>query len=54
MFTGEQADTYLRMLELEERKAAMEDLRVRLKQAERAGDMQEAFRLMQEMTSMRL
>jgi DNA primase len=53
VFTCEQAESYLRMLELEERKAAMALLRTRLKQAERAGNMQEAFRLMQEMTEMR-
>ena len=52
VFTREQADSYLRMLELEERKAAMGVLRVRLKQAERAGDMPEAFRLMQKMTEL--
>ncbi len=52
VFTLEHADSYLRMLDAEERKAAMGLLRVRLKQAERAGDMQEAFRLMQEMTEL--
>ncbi len=52
VFTLEQADAYLRMLELEERKAAMGVLRTRLKQAERAGDMPEAFRLMQKMTEL--
>jgi hypothetical protein len=53
VFTPEQAQSYLRVVELEERKAAMGHLRARLKQAERAGDMQEAFRLMQEMTELR-
>ena len=52
VFTREQADSYLRMLELEERKAAMGVLRARLKQAERAGNMPEAFRLMQKMTEL--
>ncbi|MEO8129994.1 MAG: DNA primase [Bryobacteraceae bacterium] len=52
VFTREQADSYLRMLEGEERKAAMGALRMRLKQAERNGDMKEAFRLMQEMTEL--
>ncbi len=52
VFTREQAESYLRMLDMEERKAAMGELRTRLKQAERAGDMTEAFRLMQEMTGL--
>jgi hypothetical protein len=52
VFTGDQAESYLRMLEAEERKVRMSLLRARLKQAERAGDMQEAFRLMQEMTDL--
>ena len=52
VFTQEQAHSYLRMLDLEERKAAMGVLRARLKQAEQAGDMPEAFRLMKEMTEL--
>ena len=52
VFTREQADSYLRMLELEERKAAMGVLRARLKQAERAGDMPEALRLNQELNNL--
>ncbi len=49
-YSREQADAFLRRLDADEKEAANAELRIRLKQAERSGDMQEAFRLMQEMT----
>jgi DNA primase len=52
-YSPEQAEAYLRRLELDEREAAIAELRNQLKQAERNGDMQTAFRLMQEMTMLR-
>ncbi|MGH9628711.1 MAG: DNA primase [Bryobacteraceae bacterium] len=49
VFTLEQAAAYLGVLETDEKHAQVSSLRVRLKEAERGGDMAEAFRLMQQM-----
>ena len=50
VFTREQAIRYLSVLESDDAKLRMEDLRLRLKQAERAGNLDEAIRLTGELT----
>lgn len=52
IFTAEQAAAYKNLLEAEERQAQIGALRSRLKDAERAGDMNKAFQLMEEMNQL--
>jgi DnaB-helicase binding domain of primase. len=51
-FTLGQAEAYAGVLAAEEVQARIAELRNRLKDAERSGDMQEAFRLMEEMNGL--
>jgi len=50
VFSREQAAAYVRVLDSEDRKLQAESLRARLKQAERSGDIPEAFRLEEELS----
>ncbi len=52
MFTAEQAMAYVAVLEAEGRQARITILRTRLKEAERSGNLDEAFRLMAELGQM--
>jgi DNA primase len=52
IFTREQAMAYLQLLEREEGQAQLAGLRANLKHAERAGDMEEAFRLMRQINEL--
>jgi hypothetical protein len=52
VFSQEQARLYLSILESEDAKLRAEELRARLKVAERAGDWDEAFRLTAELTGL--
>jgi DNA primase len=52
-FTPDQALSYAGVLAAEELQAQVSELRNRLKDAERAGDMNEAFRLMEQMNQLR-
>jgi hypothetical protein len=52
VFSQEQAMLYLGVLESEDAKLHAEELRSRLKQAERSGNWDEAFRLTAELTDL--
>jgi DNA primase len=53
IFSLEQATSYTRVLEAEDRKLEIEALRSRLKEAERSGNTTEAFRLIDELNSLK-
>ena len=53
VMTEEQAAGFVRLLQMEEADAEERSLRAKLKDAERSGDMDEAFRLMQAVDQLR-